>query len=167
MVNPTLIFLYNIACLAMPETRLFELRVLLLRFCGVNISNTAKICSSVKILGNGSLIIGDNVWIGPGTMVIVAGNSKIHIHQNVDIAPRCLIATGTHDIGGPARRAGRSHSISITIESGTWIGAGCTITAGASLPKSSIFAAGSVITKNRRDPNGLYAGVPAILKRKL
>ena len=151
---------YMIQCIfaLLPDTRLFRAKAVLLRLRGFEIGSDVSVVSSAKFkLKN--LSIGDGSFIGHETL-IAGGDAWVKIGKNVDIAPRCLIVTGTHAIGGPARRAGEGISLEIVIGSGTWIGAHCTIIGGVTIGSGCIIAAGSLVNKDM-DDDQLIAGIPA------
>jgi len=111
------------------------------------------------------LSVGDNTFIGHETL-ITGGDVLVKIGKNVDIGPRCVIVTGTHEIGDSTHRAGEGKSQSIIIGGGTWIGAHSTILGGVSIGQGCVIAAGSLVSENI-DDNCLVAGVPARVIRKL
>ena len=147
----------------LPDTRFYSLKAFLLRLRGFKIGNNVRVVSSVKIKLK-QLFIGDNTFIGFETF-IEGGVASVEIGKNVDIAPRCLILTGSHDVGDSNHRAGRGRSDDIKIGDGTWICASSTILGGVHIGKGCIIAAGSLVRENIED-NCLVAGVPArVIKR--
>lgn len=148
----------------MPESRLYNLKSILLRLRGYKIGENVKIVSSVKFRIK-HLTIGDNSFVGHDTL-IAGGDSTISIGKNVDIGPRCVIVSGTHDIGTAIRRAGGGKSLNIRIGNGTWIGASSTILGGVSVGNGCIVAAGSIVIRDIPS-NVMVAGVPAKFVRNL
>ncbi len=103
------------------------------------------------IIGNGTLIGMGNVIIGPitiGSNVILAQNIVAsglnHEYKNIDI-PICRQNVTTSQI---------------IIEDECWIAANAVITAGVTIGKHSVVAAGAVVTKNI-PPFSVAAGNPA------
>lgn len=143
----------------MPETRFFAFKRVLFRWLGYKIGCNTKICSSVRIIGGGQLIIGNDVWIGPETMIVTS--SKVIIEDNVDIAPRVYIGTGTHVIGDKKGRiAGTGAHKEVQIKKGSWLCVGCVILPGVIVSEMSIVSAGAVVTK--KFPSfSILGGVPA------
>jgi acetyltransferase-like isoleucine patch superfamily enzyme len=143
----------------MPETKCFRSKRILYRLAGVKIGMNVRICSSVTILGNGLLSMGDNTWIGHQTCII--STSSVVIGNDVDIAPRVYLGTGSHeiDIETPGI-AGKGINKDIEISNGCWIGAGAIVLPGAFLGEKSIIAAGAVV-KGVFNPYSLIGGVPA------
>jgi acetyltransferase-like isoleucine patch superfamily enzyme len=160
MLSYIIQFLFSI----LPDTRLYRFKAFLLRLRGFQIGNNVRVVSSVKIKLK-HLSVGDNTFIGHETLII-GGDVLVQIGQNVDIAPRCVIVTGTHEIGDSTHRAGKGKSLNIIIGDGTWIGANSTILGGVCIGQGCIIAAGSLVCENI-DNNCLVAGVPAKVIRKL
>ncbi|MBB1411678.1 DapH/DapD/GlmU-related protein [Pseudoalteromonas sp. SG44-17] len=150
-----------------PSTRLYAFKAFILNIIGFNISNTARIVSSVKILGLNNIHIGSDTFIGHETLIIGSNNTTVVIEENCDISSRVTIITGTHeiDISGD-RVAGKGYGQDIKICRGVWIGVNATILPGVIVGEMSIVAAGSVVTKNV-PPNVIVAGVPAKIIRTL
>lgn len=153
-------FIFNRFFCFLPETRFFKLKSFWLRnFCGAEIGDNVRICSSVKIQIGSVLSIGDNTWIGEFTK-IVGGKAVINIGSNVDIGPDVLIVTGTHKLWEEnGKAAGKSFSQAITIGSGCWLGARSTILGGVNIGVESMIAANSLVNKDVGDCL-LVAGVP-------
>lgn len=148
----------------LPDTRFFRFKAILLRLRGFEIGANVRVVSSAKIKLR-RLSIGDNSWIGHETL-IEGGDALVYIGKNVDIAPRCVIITGTHKIGDKTHRAGEGESHDIIIGDGTWVGAHSTILGGIQIGQGCVIGAGSLVRENVED-NSLVAGVPAKLIRRL
>lgn len=143
----------------LPETSCFAFKRMLYRFIGHKIGSDTRICSSARILGAGKLVVGNNVWIGPE--VFISCSSNIFIEDNVDIAPRVYIGTGTHNIGDiKGRMAGTGLNKDIIIGKGSWLCANSLIMPGVIIGKMNIINAGSILTKSTEDYK-LLAGIPA------
>lgn len=164
-MNPALLFIFGLIINLLPDTRFFGFKRLLYRTAGATIGKNVRICSSVKISGNGKLIVGDGTWIGHETLII--SSSSIMIGCNVDIAPRVYLGTGTHEINLKSPGiAGEGISRSIIIGDGCWLGVGSTILPGTELGDKCIVAAGAVLTKNFPSYK-MVAGVPAKIIKDL
>jgi acetyltransferase-like isoleucine patch superfamily enzyme len=148
----------------LPDTRLYGFKAYLLRARGFQIGDNVRVVSSAKLKLR-YLSVGDNTFISHDTL-IQGGDVVVQIGRNVDIAPRCVIVTGTHELGDSARRAGKGRSESVTIGDGTWIGTSSTILGGVHIGRGCLIAAGSLV-RDDVDDNCLVAGVPARFKRKL
>lgn len=163
-MNTILLSFSNRLAHLLPTTRCFALKRFLYRLAGAEIGKNVRIASSVTILGDSSLTIGDNTWLGHETMILAS--APITIGSNVNIAPRCFIGTGTHEIDLAGNSiAGKGKSMPIIINNGVWLCTHAIIIAGATIGKQSIVAAGAVVTKTIPDRE-LWGGVPAKLIKK-
>ncbi|CAN5330616.1 N/A [soil metagenome] len=97
---------------------------------------------------------------------MLSTSARITIGSNVYLGMAVLITTSTHELGPPLRRAGELVVEPVNIEDGVWIGANVTILPGVTIGRGAVVAAGAVVA-NDLEPNGLYAGVPAVRKREL
>lgn len=157
-------YLIQLLFSVLPDTRLYRFKAFLLRLRGFQIGDNVRVTSSVKIKLK-HLSVRDNTFIGHETL-ITGGDALVQIGQNVDIAPRCVIIAGTHEIGDSTHRAGKGESLDITIGGGTWIGAHSTILGGVCIGRGCVIAAGSLVREDV-DNNCLVAGVPAKVARRL
>jgi len=163
-MRTTIVFINRYILSFLPETRCFSFKRFLYRLQGCKVGINVKICSSARIMGNGVLVIGDNTWIGPETLII--SSSKIIIGNDVDIAPRVYIGTGTHEINTlNYKSAGKEINKDVIIGDGCWLGVSCILLPGTFLAPKIIVAAGSVVSDVFEDPNILLAGVPAKIKK--
>ena len=153
--------LFILPCISFPK-----LNVQLFRSLGYRVSNSARIYSSVQIMGNIDVMIGDQSFIGHQTL-ITGGQAKIRIGSYCDISDRVIICCGTHDVDVQGlRSAGAGLGKDIIIEDGVWIGIGALILPGVTIGKKSIIAAGSVINKNV-EPYSVVGGNPMKLIKNL
>ena len=151
----------------LPSTRCYFLKAKLLRLLGFNVSNRARIVSSVKFLGIENISIGDDTFIGHNTFISGSHNSSVTIGSYCDISSGVTIVTGTHKIDVEGKHiAGKGLSKNIIIQNGTWIGINATILPGVTIGEKSIVAAGSVVTKDVPS-YVMVAGNPAIVKKYL
>lgn len=113
--------------------------------------------------GMGDVTIGDGVRVGLSNVII----GPIVIGNNIIIAQHVVMSGLNHgyeDINTPIRLQPCTTS-KIIIEDDCWIGANAVITAGVTIGKHSIVAAGSVVTKSV-PPYSIVGGNPAkILKQ--
>lgn len=160
------LFVVHLVMSLLPPTRFWALKRQMLRWAGATIGRGVHIVSSVRIHLTGPLSLGDNTFIGHEVM-LVGGDAAISIGSNVDIAPRVLLATGSHQVGVQhGRAAGPGFSSPIHIGDGTWIGAGATILGGTRVGGLCIIAAGALVRTDTGD-RALVAGVPARAVRAL
>lgn len=122
--------------------------------CGRNF----QVFSSAYINSLSGIEVGKNVYIGPNTVLI---GKEFFIGNNVLIGPNCVLSAGNHTWKDDSFRFGKQVAIPVIINSGCWVSANCTLTAGSELPKYSILAAGAILSKKYNDERMIYAGVPA------
>jgi maltose O-acetyltransferase len=164
-MRPSRLFLVNGLMRFLPATRLWAFKRALLRWAGASVGANARIVSSVQIHMSGPLTIGEDAFIGHEVM-IVGGGAPVYIGDRVDVAPRVLLATGSHELGVAAgRAAGRGVSHPIEIGDGTWVGASVTVLGGARIGRLNLIAAGSLV-RGDTPPLVLVAGVPARVIRR-
>ena len=158
-MNTFLLHIIKLINVFIPDTRFFRFRKVMYNLAGAKLGNNVRICSSARLLGNGSLVIGDNTWIGPE--VLIVSSSSIKIGANVDIAPRVYIGTGTHKIDYEGlHSAGEGISLDININDGVWIGTNVIILPGVEIGMKAIIAAGAVV-KSNVVARTIVGGVPA------
>lgn len=109
---------------------------------------------------SGKLIIGDNCSINTNVQ-LGASDGQIIIGNNVLIAPNVVIRAANHGIkkGMLINQQPNSYG-EIVIEDDVWIGSNVVITAGVTLAKGTVVAAGAVVTKSS-EAYSIIAGVPA------
>ena len=164
-MNTILLSIVNRMVHLFPATKLWSVKRFLYRVCGISVGKNVKICSSVTFLGDSDITIGDNVWIGHETMIIAS--APISIGANVNIAPRCYIGTGTHEIDMTTPSvAGKGMSCPISIGEGVWCCTHVVVLPNTTVGCFSVLAAGAVVNKDV--PAGqLWGGVPARFIRSL
>lgn len=149
MVGKTVLLqIVNLSFSFMPLTRWYRLKAKLLNFSGINCKHSIRIVSSARIV-TPNVTIGDDTFIGH--QVLITGNEKftIHIGNNVDLAPRVCILSGSHIIDMIGEHsAGIGSGGDVVIEDGAWIGANSTILPGIRIGKKAVIGAGSVVTKD-------------------
>lgn len=91
---------------------------------------------------NARLIIGNNVFINRNT--IITARKSIIIGDNVTIGPNVAIYDHDHDI----YHRGGYISDDIEIKKNVWIGANVIILKGVTIGDNSVIASGSIVTKN-------------------
>lgn len=115
------------------------------------------------------ICIGNDVFINHDCRFYSYRNeaSFIQIEDNVTIAMGVTFCTQTHKIGGAECRASKGTSTApIIVEQGSWIGSNVTVLPGVRVGRGCVIAAGAVVTNDCIE-NGMYAGVPAKLKKVL
>ncbi len=106
--------------------------------------------------------IGDRVFCNDGVYI----NHHVTIEDEVSIGQFTRLITGGHELGPGSHRAGATTAEPIVIGRGAWLGASVTILPGVTVGAGCVIASGAVVIRDC-EPNGLYAGVPAVRKRDL
>ena len=158
--------LANLILAVLPPSRLFRLRVLLLRLAQVDVADSVCFCGRGWIFGRGRLTIGSGTWLSPKVVFFTHLDAPITIGRNCDVGHGVEFVPGGHEIGTHERRAGKGTARPIQIGDGCWIGARALILGGVEIGKGSVVAAGSVVISNVPE-DSLVAGVPARIKRRL
>lgn len=114
-----------------------------------------------KFLDHRLIEVGDNVFMGLGTLISV--NVTVIIGNNVMFGPRVTIIGGNHNfnkVGIPMRYVKTGgENIPIIIENDVWIGANVTILKGVTIAEGCVVGAGSVVTKSM-PPYSICIGNP-------
>ncbi|MBX3257343.1 MAG: WcaF family extracellular polysaccharide biosynthesis acetyltransferase [Chitinophagaceae bacterium] len=133
----------------------YRFKAWLLRLYGAKTGKGLIIKPRVNIHMPWKLSIGDNVWIGEE--VFILNFEHCTIGNNVCISQRAFLCGGNHDYRDPsmAYRNGP-----ITLEDGSWVGAGCFVGPGVEVGVDTVISAGSVLTKSAAH-NSIYRGNPA------
>lgn len=156
-----LLYLVNAIVALLPPTRAFGLKRFLWQTIGAVVGEGTKINAGAMIWGRGPVTIGRDAWLGMNLRIIVPAGSSVTIGSNVDIGPEVMLECGSHDMGGPDRRAGTERTESIEIGAGTWIGCRATLLGGARVGTGSVVAAGALVLPDTYPDNVLLKGVPA------
>jgi maltose O-acetyltransferase len=90
----------------------------------------------------------------------------IVVGDDCSIGSDVHITTFGHELGPATHRAGALTRSPVRIADGCWIGSRVTILPGVTVGPGCVVAAGAVVTEDC-EPNGLYAGVPAVRRREL
>jgi maltose O-acetyltransferase len=119
-------------------------------------------------IGPGCYFHSDNLDIGSGTLINHGCHfenvERIEVGRNCALGMRVLLATSSHELGPPERRAGTWRIAPVRIGDGCWIGAGAILLPGVTVGPGCVVAAGAVV-RDSCEPQGLYAGVPAVRVR--
>ena len=141
---------------------IFEKGVLVFHPENIEIGNNVYIGHYTILKGyyKNSMVIKDDVWIGPKCFLHSAGG--LIIEKGVGIGPGVIILTSQHttgDLENPVYFAPLQFE-GVHIEENCDIGAGSIILPGSRIGKGVIIGAGAVVTKNI-PPFEIWAGVPA------
>ena len=132
---------------------------MLMPSCGRNF----QIAHSANIVAASTIKVGKNVYVA-NNVTIIGGD--IQIGNDVIIGPGAVIVSSEHVFSKLQKsyRFAPSTVKKVILGDGCWIAANSTVVAGACLPSFSILAANSVLI-TQEHISGLYAGVPAIVKK--
>ena len=132
----------------------------LLRAFGAKVGKQVVIKPCVNIKYPWRLSIGDYAWVGEN--VWIDNLADVTIGANCCISQGALLLCGNHDY---TKETFDLITAPITLESGAWVGAKAVVCPGVTMGESAVLTAGSVATRSL-DPNTVYQGNPATLKKK-
>jgi maltose O-acetyltransferase len=115
-------------------------------------------------VGGPALSVGPRTYVNRGCFFDTS--APISVGADCALGMQVLVCTSTHEIGDSRRRSGRLASSPVHIEDGCWIGARAVLLPGVRVGRGCIVAAGAVVTRDC-EPDGLYAGNPAVRIRDL
>ena len=127
---------------------------LFLKHCGRNFQAS----STARLLNLENISLGDDVYFAPN--VIINATADVNIASEVMIGFNSVVVTGNYMQRNGSFRFGSVQSRPIKIGQGAWIGANCTVVAGAEIGCGVLVAANSA-AKGHLDANWVYGGVPA------
>ena len=131
------------------------------------VGKNVHIAEKSNIKGNKNIYIGNDVSIGPHSLLWTTG-AKIFIKDKVIIGPGLSIITGNHrtNIVGKymaditIEEKQKDDDQNVVIEKDVWIGANVVILQGVTIGNGAVIAAGAVVTKSV-EPYSIVAGIPA------
>ena len=165
-MKPFRLWIYKILTEWLPESRFFGFKATLLRWAGVKVGRDVRIFSSVSIMGAGRMEIGDDVFIGPRTILSASGDAILKIGSHVNIGAMCYITTGTHLIDPIGERsAGEGFNRDVIVEDGAWLTVHILILPGLMTPKlvigSKAMIMGGSVVMSSVPPRAVMQGNPA------
>jgi len=134
------------------------------------IGQNSEIRPYCMLIGTNNIIIGRNVIIPPGTILVTNPDdveSVIVIEDDVLFGPNSAIYASTHNFADPdipAKLQGYTRGKTTIIRSGAWVGINVVIMPGVIVGKNSIIGANSVVT-NDVPARAVVAGIPARVLR--
>lgn len=153
------ILLTRILLSPLPRFTFGHVRAAMLKMIGFRIGKRSGFYGTPRIFGRGDLTkrltIGEGCWINIGCHFDLS--ESIVIGDNVGIGPEVMIMTGTHEMGPDSCRAGRYIALPVTISEGAWVGARCIIMPGVTIGKGAVISAGTVVSRDV-PPNTIMIG---------
>ena len=113
------------------------------------------------------VIIGSNCEFNSNVMINARGNGTIVIGDNVLIGPNVVLRSSDHSFGNLEENINKQGMTdgNILIKDNVWIGSNCVILQNCIIGEGSIVAAGSVVTKDVL-PFSVVGGIPAKIIKK-
>lgn len=113
---------------------------------------------------------GKNISVGDNFLInfngVILDIAPVIIGNNVMIGPNTLITTVNHPLNAKERRNHMAVATPVTIGNDVWIGGNVTILPGVTIGDRSVIAAGAVVTKDI-PANTVAGGVPAKVIKEL
>lgn len=132
----------------------------LLRLFGAQVGRGVVIHPGVNIKFPWKLRIGDHCWIGQRAWL--DNLDTLTLGNNVVISQGAMIIQGSHDykkVDYP------TYTKPVTLEDGSWVGAGAIVVLGVTLRSHAVLTVGSVATKDL-EAYTIYQGNPAVAIRE-
>lgn len=133
----------------------------ILRKAGIVFSGRANIKPPFQF-EVGNIFFGHNAFVNANCVFL--DNALITIGQNTMLGPNVTICTAQHSSQVASRKD--IVAVPVTLGDNVWVGAGAVILPGVTIGDNSVIAANSVV-KEAVPANCLYAGVPAVFKKRL
>lgn len=123
-----------------------------------------RVCSDVRFSHMRKLYVGDDVFIGPNSVLLI--RESITIEDEVQIAHKALLTSTNHGYANGSFWNGKNHTAPITIKRGAWVGAQGVVLPGVTIGRGSVIGANSVANRSIPDYS-VAAGIPATVKKEL
>lgn len=146
-LKPSRLYLSSLLFRLMPPGRGHKLKTGMLRWCGATVGGGCEIMSSVRILGDFDLELGDNCFIGHEALLMGASGSSIVVEDNAKVGTRAILVTGFHEYSTdpPCVAKGGKHA-DIRVCAGAVVSTGVTVLPGITVNAMSHVVAGAVVT---------------------
>jgi acetyltransferase-like isoleucine patch superfamily enzyme len=146
----------------LPRLSFSRLRTAIYRLAGFEIGAHSLVLGRMGFTGEGA--VQKRLHIGAHTIInsdfFVDLNTDISIGDWVSVGHHVTIITANHDVGPALCRAGAKKPAAVAIGSGSWIGARSTLLPGVHIGRSSVVAAGSLVSGDV-PAHRMVGGVPA------
>jgi acetyltransferase-like isoleucine patch superfamily enzyme len=108
----------------------------------------------------GSVVLGENVFIGPHA--VIYGHGCVEIGDDTLVSMHCRILSSNHTIPVAERRIRWEPDVLLPTKIGrdVWLGAGVTVLGGVTIGDGCVVGAGAVVTRDL-PPSSIAWGVPA------
>ncbi len=134
------------------------MRGLLVKPCFAACGRNFQICSNAMIVYTSNVSIGNDVYIAYGCWI--QGVGGVTLGDEVMLGPYTILASSNHLKKDGSYRFGIGSHAPIVMERGAWTGAHVVIVAGTTVAAGAACAAGAVVTKDVW-ADAVVAGVPA------
>lgn len=141
-----------------------RLRPRLLSALGQDVHPTAVLNPGMFLGAWSGLTIGERTFVNYGCFFDLG--APIALGKCLGIGYETMFVTCSHHVGPEWNRTGEAHNLPIVVEDGCWLGSRVVVMPGVTIGRGCVVASGSVVIADC-EPNSLYAGVPAQLKRRL
>jgi putative colanic acid biosynthesis acetyltransferase WcaF len=160
VVDKALELMFN-GLIAIGPNRVFgRIRPHFLRVMGAQVGRNVKLSRRIKVLGARRLVIEDDVAVA--NSVILDARGTLTLERGALIGFESVLLTFTHAWPDPERPVHLQGSVSapVLIGANAWVGARVFVLPGATIGRSSVIGANSVVSKNV-PPMSVAAGTPA------
>lgn len=148
----------------LPElTPTLKLRGVLAKKCFRSCGNNLQITKDVRIGKCANIDVGNDVFLSAGVWILAS--DKVNIGDEVMMGPYSIVITGDHTRINGSFRYGAADRAPISLGRGSWVGAQSVVSKGVVIGDGAVLAACSVATKNI-PAMSVYGGVPARLIRQ-
>lgn len=153
MINTRRMYVANMLLGILPNSGCQRLKTCLWRWAGVKVGRNVEIFQGAKIHGIGEVEIGNNVFIGHDTLLMVNIEDgvvgRIILDDYCALSSRVMVITGSHHLEPQSYRVlGKGISTTVHIERGVGVFAGSIILPNVTLGQMSVIAAGAVVSKD-------------------
>lgn len=144
-----------------PPSRGNELKASLLRWAGAEIGKNCEIMSSARVVGDFSLKMGNNCFVGHDALIAGAKGSSVYLEDFAKIGSRVILVTGSHRFSpeGQCIEKEGTHA-DIRVGAGAVVSTGSIVLPGVIVNRMAHVAPGAVVTREVPEYHRV-AGVPA------